>query len=206
MAGASLAASARKTHNARNIEKTSSTKRNAHQEEAHEANEANEESETEEPRPAMTGFELDNVEAAARAIFPRNAHPELTTGAEDLDVRGYFTALVARSSFRIAAALRLTILICAFGPLIVSGRFKTLAGLPASEREEVVALLVASPIYAVRQLVLLLKVHVAMVFGADPAARAVMMPPPEVPTYRENAFMSEQELVSDLVRGKEHVA
>ncbi|MEO8874764.1 MAG: hypothetical protein ABI461_04175 [Polyangiaceae bacterium] len=144
----------------------------------------------------MTNFELVNVEAAARAVFPRNAHPELTTGAEDLDVRGYFTRLVKRSPLRIAAALRLTILICAFGPLIVMGRFRTLASLPDEERTKVVALLVASPIYAVRQLVLLLKVHVAMIFGADPAARAVMLPTPE------KQQLAEQVLVSKLVRAK----
>jgi len=151
----------------------------------------------------MTTFELENVEAAARAIFPRNAHPELTTGAEDLDVRGYFTAVVARSPLRIAAALRLTMLICAFGPLIVTGRFRTLASLGPEDRAKVVAMLISSPIYAVRQLVLLLKVHVAMLFGADPVARAVMLPIPDK-QERQLAVSGEQILVSNLVRGKEH--
>ena len=77
----------------------------------------------------LTEFELRNVEAAARAVFPRNAHPLLTTGAEDLDVRGYFQSVVGRSNLRIAAALRLTILFCAFGPFLAKRQFATLASL-----------------------------------------------------------------------------
>jgi hypothetical protein len=158
----------------------------------------------------LTEFELANVEAAARAVFPKNAHPELTTGAEDLDVRGYFKDVIGRSNLRIAAALRLTILFCAFGPLIAQRRFTTLASQDDEEREETMKLVISSPIYAVRQLVLLLKVHLAMIVGADPIARRVMLPE-RVPyarakTLGENrerdlAISGEQPLVTNLLKG-----
>jgi hypothetical protein len=155
----------------------------------------------------LTEFELRNVEAAARAVFPRNAHRQFTTGAEDLDVRGYFISVVGRSSLRIAAALRLTILFCAFGPLIAQRRFITLASLNPEEREETMKLVITSPVYVVRQLVLLLKVHLAMIVGADPVARNVMLPA-RVPYTRSknrlvdsNAISGEQPLVSNLVKG-----
>lgn len=155
----------------------------------------------------LTEFELRNVEAAARAVFPKNAHPELTTGAEDLDVRGYFKDVVARSNLRIAAALRLTILFCAFGPFLAERKLETLASQDDKQREETMKLVIASPIYAVRQLVLLLKVHLAMIVGADPVARKVMLPTP-VPYSRTkkllgdaNAISGEQPLVKSLVKG-----
>ena len=141
----------------------------------------------------MTRLELDTVEAAARAIFPKNSHPELTVGAEDLDVRGYFERLIARSSMRVAFALRLGILFCTFAPLFVLGRFATLRSLDLADRQKAIEALTYSPIYAVRQLVLLIKVHVAMIFGAHPIARAVMLPEPE---------KSSAPLVSNLVKGE----
>ena len=147
----------------------------------------------------MTEFELRNVEAAARAFFPRNSHPQLKTGAADLDVRGYFLGVVDRSSFRIAAALRLTILICAFGPIITKGAFATLASENLEQQQETLKLLMASPTYAIRQLVLLMKVHVAMVFGSDPTARLVMLPTPEAHRHQANDH-SEPQLVSNLVK------
>jgi hypothetical protein len=153
----------------------------------------------------LTEFELRNVEAAARAVFPRNAHPQLTTGAEDLDVRGYFQDVIGRSNLRIAAALRLTILFCAFGPIIAKTHFATLASLDPKEREETMKLVITSPFYVVRQLVLLLKVHLAMIVGADPAARKVMLPEP-VPYSRakqlgDGAISGERALVTNLVKG-----
>jgi hypothetical protein len=158
----------------------------------------------------LTEFELRNVEAAARAVFPKNAHPELTTGAEDLDVRGYFQNVIGRSNLRIAAALRLTILFCAFGPLLAERRFETLASQTDEQREETMKQVISSPIYAVRQLVLLLKVHLAMIVGADPVARRVMLPE-RVPYVRAKALganreidlsiSGEQPLVTNLVKG-----
>ena len=141
----------------------------------------------------MTRLELDTVEAAARAIFPKNSHPELAVGAEDLDVRGYFERLIARSSMRVAFALRLGILFCAFAPLFVLRRFATLRSLDLGDRQKTIEALTYSPIYAVRQLVLLIKVHVAMLFGAHPIARAVMLPEPE---------RQARPLVSNLVKGE----
>lgn len=156
----------------------------------------------------LTEFELRNVEAAASAVFPRNAHAELTTGADDLDVRGYFKAVVGRSNLRIAAALRLTILFCAFGPFIAKRQLATLASQSPEEREDTMRLIITSPFYVVRQLVLLLKVHLAMIVGADPAARKVMLPE-RVPYSRTkqlasadpNAISGETPLVSNLVKG-----
>ncbi|MGH7281296.1 MAG: hypothetical protein ACRELY_07225 [Polyangiaceae bacterium] len=147
----------------------------------------------------MTRLELDTVDAAARAIFPKNAHAELTVGAEDLEVRRYFAELIARSSTRVAFALRLGILFCMLSPLFVLRRFATLRSLDVSDRQKAIEALAYSPIYAVRQLVLLIKVHVAMVFGAHPIARAVMMPEPEKVAAP---------LVSNLVKGERraHVA
>lgn len=144
----------------------------------------------------MTGFELKTVEAAATALFPKNAHPELTVGAEDLDVRGYFSALLERSSFRVGLALRAAIWFCAFGPIFVLGKWRTLGSLDLDDRQKTVDGLIASPIYVVRQLVLLMKVHVAMIFGGHPVARAVMMPPLEAP---------QPKLVTSLVKGESHV-
>ncbi len=153
----------------------------------------------------MTGLELRALQAAATAIFPANAHPELTVGAEDLDVRGYFEGLLERSSARVATGLRLAILFCAFSPIFILGKFSMLASLSLADRQEAVTGLLASRIYAVRQLVLLLKVHVAMLLGGHDVARAIMQP--EVPTAvpRRSHLVSADSLVKEgLMKGQTH--
>lgn len=152
----------------------------------------------------MTGLELRTLNAAATAIFPANVHPELTVGAEDLDVRGYFEGLLERASFRVAAGLRLAIFFCAFSPIFVLGKFAMLSSLSLEDRQKAVSGLLASPIYAVRQLVLLLKVHVAMLLGGHDIARAIMQP--DVPTVdpKPNLLPADSLVKESLVKGQAH--
>lgn len=153
----------------------------------------------------MTGQEIRALEAAATAIFPANVHPELTVGAEDLDVRGYFEGLFERSSLRVAAGLHLAILFCALSPIFILGKLSTLASLSLEDRQKAVTGLLASPIYAVRQLVLLLKVHLAMLLGGHDVARAIMQPDLASEEHRSSALLSAESLVKPgPVKGQTH--
>jgi hypothetical protein len=124
----------------------------------------------------LTRVENQWAEAAFGAIFPSNAHPELRTGICDLDVASFLVDLRSRVPYRAALGLRLGIWMVALAPLFVLHRLRTISGLDPRSREVVLAALLGSSIYPVRQLVMLLKAIGALLYGKAASVRAVMIP------------------------------
>jgi hypothetical protein len=125
-------------------------------------------------------FELAWARAALAAIFPGSRESGLA-GIAEMDVGRHLSDVRRHAPRRAAAALRLAVWLVALAPLFTIGRFTTIVRLKMAERERVLARLVASPIYAVRQLTLVLKTTGALLYAAAPAVRARMRGPASAP-------------------------
>jgi len=116
-------------------------------------------------------MEMRWANAAFGAIFPSGASERIPLGICDMDLEGYLTDIRSRVSFRTALALRATLWVIAFSPILVLGRPRTLASLDQAARERVLAAILASSIYLVRQLAMLLKTVGAVFYASHPAVR-----------------------------------
>jgi hypothetical protein len=126
---------------------------------------------------ALSNFEVRWATAALAAFFPEASRGSLPIGVASLDVGGYLRDVFARVPLEPVFGLRLAIWIAGLAPLFVLGRLRTLASLDARDRERVVGALVASPIYAVRQLLIALKAIGALLYCAAPEVREKMLAP-----------------------------
>lgn len=125
----------------------------------------------------LTPIELRWAKAAFSAIFPHVDGGVMPIGICDLDLEEFLRKLFARVPLEPALGMRVAIWIVAFAPIFVLRRMTTIHGLTPPDRERVVSSLVASPIYAVRQLVVALKAIGAMLYAAAPAVRERMVAP-----------------------------
>ncbi|MEO6419853.1 MAG: hypothetical protein ABIP39_10625 [Polyangiaceae bacterium] len=122
----------------------------------------------------LTKIESRWARGAFGAIFPAN---ELTgIGICDLDVETFLMEVRSATTFKSALGVRAAIWIVAFAPLFVLGKLRTISGLDQASREVVVGALMASPIYFVRQLTMLLKAIGAILYAGAPAVRKIMVP------------------------------
>lgn len=128
----------------------------------------------------LTQWENRWAEAAIGAIFPGSREDGLAD-IRGMDVPGFLRRVVSSVPLRVAFGLRLAIWLVALAPLIVLHRFATIAGLALDEREAVVARLVASPTYAVRSLVMILKTMGALLYAADDSVRERLRKPALAP-------------------------
>ena len=112
--------------------------------------------------------------AALGAIYPSRATAGLPVGVCDLDLGGYLRDLFAHVPVTVAVGLRAAIWIVALAPPFVLHRMATVIGLDAEERRVLVARLLASPRYGVRQLVVALKAIGGLLFGGAEGVRAAI--------------------------------
>ncbi len=125
----------------------------------------------------LFGFELAWATAAFDAIFPeRTALPH---GIARMQPGRFLADVVASSPFEQSIGLRLTLWMIALAPLWLLRRPKTIADIRPEERQRVLELLISSPVYAVRQLVVAFKALGSMLYSQSPAARASMTAPRE---------------------------
>jgi len=120
-------------------------------------------------------FELAWARAAFDAVFPESA--TMPHGIARLEPERDFADLVATCPLEQAIGLRLSIWLLALAPLVVLRRARTIAGIAPAERQQVLVLLLASSIYAVRQLTMAFKAMAAMLYARSPAVRAAMLEP-----------------------------
>jgi hypothetical protein len=111
--------------------------------------------------------------AAFETIFPGSDGGFVSI--EQMDVDGFLHEVCARVPLKAAVGLKLAVWIVALAPLFVLGRLATIRSLAKAEREMVLARLLASKTYAIRQLVFILKSIGAMLYAAHPAVRARML-------------------------------
>ncbi|WP_394820825.1 hypothetical protein [Pendulispora albinea] len=120
-------------------------------------------------------MEMRWAHAAFGAIFPSGSSERLPLGICDLDLESYLAETRSRVPFRSALGLRLAIWLVALAPLFVLHRFATIASLDESSRATVIRNLLTSPIYVVRQLVMLLKAVGAVLYAGAPAVREAIL-------------------------------
>ncbi len=127
---------------------------------------------TEIHRRVLTRTEMRWARAAFGAMFPAGASERIPLGICDMDLEGYLTDLRSRISFRAAFAIRATIWLIALAPVFFLAKPHTIASIDAASREKVLALMLGSPSYLVRQLVVLLKTVGSVLYAGHPAVRA----------------------------------
>ena len=123
----------------------------------------------------LFGFELAWATAAFDAVLPeRTALPH---GIARMNPGRFLADVIASSPLEQSIGLRVTLWIVALAPLWFLRRPKTIADLRPDERQRVLELLIASPVYAVRQLVVAFKALGSMLYAQSPEARAWMTTP-----------------------------
>ncbi len=127
----------------------------------------------------LTRVERRWARAAITAMFPSNADPRVPDGAEIVDIDGCLDETCRQVPGRVALGLRAAVWLLAFAPLFVLGKLRTIGGLQPADRERVVVRLLSSPVYVVRQLVLLLKAFGALFLFTAPGVREKVVRPAE---------------------------
>ncbi|MBX3262986.1 MAG: hypothetical protein KIS78_22975 [Labilithrix sp.] len=123
----------------------------------------------------LFGFELAWAAAAFDAVFPEGT--ALPHGIARMNPARSFADTVATSPLEQSLGLRATLWIVALAPLWFSRRPRTIRDIPPEERRRVLERLLASPVYAVRQLVVAFKAMGSMLYARSPEARAAMTTP-----------------------------
>jgi hypothetical protein len=123
----------------------------------------------------LAHFERRWAVAAMVAIFPGSRDAGLAD-MRAMDVDGFLRELMQVLPFRAGVGVRIAVWLVALAPLFVLGRFATIARLAQADRERVIAALVASKMYVVRSLVLVLKTLGGLLYAADERVRSYMVP------------------------------
>lgn len=126
-------------------------------------------------RPRLSSFELAWTDAAMGAIYPEGT--ALPHGIARQEPARYFDQLLADAPLEQSIGLRVALWIVGLAPLFVIGKLGTIASLEPADRERVLERLLASPVYAVRQLVLGLKAMATLLYVRSDAVRASMVTP-----------------------------
>jgi hypothetical protein len=134
----------------------------------------------------LSRWELAWAGAAFAGLFPRGAHAELPLGADDVAIAPEIQSLLSAAPSRAVWGVRVAIVLCALAPIVLLGRLRTIAGLDAPAKTRVMATLLASSLYPVRQLALLLKMMGSFAFARAPEVRAVMLRPRVAPPPLES--------------------
>jgi hypothetical protein len=137
------------------------------------------------PLPRLLSFELTWTDAAFDAIHPDPAprgseereRAALPHGIKHMHPARFFDDLLAEIPLEQSLGLRVALWIVALAPFFTIRRLATIASLGPEDRRRVLERLLASPIYAVRQLVTGLKAMAALLYAKSPAVRSAMMAP-----------------------------
>ena len=123
----------------------------------------------------LFAFERAWVAAAFDAVFPEGT--VLPHGIARMEPGRYYAEAVEKAALEQALGLRASLWIVALAPLWLLRTPRTIASIGPGDRRRVLERLLASPIYAVRQLVAAFKAMAAMLYAQSPAARAAMTAP-----------------------------
>lgn len=145
--------------------------------------------------PHLFGFELAWADAAFDAIFPSPpASPEppsraLVHGIAQMKPGAFLDATLSAAPLEASLGLRVTLWMIALAPLFVLRRFATIASLDASERERLLERLLASRIYAVRQLVAGFKAMGSLLYAQSKEIRRQMSTPASAHLLAEGSLV-----------------
>jgi hypothetical protein len=120
----------------------------------------------------LFGFELTWATAAFGAVLPeRTALPH---GIVRMNPAGFLAETIAGAPLVQSVGLRLALWVVALAPLWLLRTPKTISGLVAEERELVLARLLASSVYPIRQLAFTFKALASMLYAQSADARRAM--------------------------------
>ncbi|WP_394838555.1 hypothetical protein LVJ94_16780 [Pendulispora rubella] len=123
----------------------------------------------------LTRMEMRWAYAVFGAIFPSGASERLPLGICDLDLETYLTQIRSRAPYRSALGLRVAIWVIALAPMFVLYRACTIMSLDTASRETLLKKMLASPVYVVRQLVMLLKAVGAVLYAGTPSVNQAIL-------------------------------
>jgi hypothetical protein len=128
--------------------------------------------------PRLFGFELAWAEAAFDTFFPAPPDSALVHGIKQMAPGAFLDDMLADIWLETSLGLRATLWIIALSPLFVLRRFATISSLEPKDRVRVLEGLLASPIYAVRQLVAGFKAMGSLRYAQSADIRKQMNTPP----------------------------
>lgn len=121
----------------------------------------------------LSSFESRSIDAVFDAFYPGAPDGPFPIGALAMFPSRFFADLLARAPFEAHLALRAALWLVALSPLFVLGRACSFTRLSRPERERVLERLLASRIYAIRQLALGLKAAGGLLFARSETVRAL---------------------------------
>lgn len=125
--------------------------------------------------PSLYAFERAWIDAAYTAMYPDPPRSPLPKGISQMEPARFYGELLARVPTEQALGLRVTVWIIALAPLFVLHRLATIRALSEPDRVKVLERLLASPIYAVRQLVLGFKAMGSFHYTQDREVRRALL-------------------------------
>jgi len=131
----------------------------------------------------LSSLEKRWLAVALDALIPAKASERFPWGAADTGALTLAEEMLAVSPFIAAVGVRASTWAVYLLPLALTGRWKTLAGLSADERDDYLTRLYDHPVYFLRQTVLLLKSVACLSYLADDRVREAvgMMRPRNLP-------------------------
>jgi hypothetical protein len=126
-------------------------------------------------RPHLLSFERAWTDAAFDAIYPDGT--ALGPGIRSMYPARFFDELLGEIPLEQSIGLRLALWIVALAPLFTVTKLGTIASIAPGERTRVLERLLASPVYAVRQLVMALKAMATLLYAQSAAVRTAMTTP-----------------------------
>jgi hypothetical protein len=147
--------------------------------------------------PPLAPFELAWTDAAFDAIYPEPPESALPHGVLSMHPARFFDGVLASIPFEQAFGLRVTLWMIALAPLFTIRRLGTIASISAADRVRVLAKLVTSSNYFVRQLAMSFKAVATLLYAKSDAVRAAMSKPLLAPlAFESGARASDGQLVS----------
>lgn len=126
-------------------------------------------------RPHLTSFERAWTDAAFDAIHPHGT--PLGAGVGSMHPASFLDATLMSVPFEQFVGIRLALWIVSLAPFFAIGRLGTIASIAPADRVRVLERLLASPVYAVRQLAMSFKAMAALLYAQSQAIRAAMTTP-----------------------------
>ena len=126
-------------------------------------------------RPRLFPFELAWTHAAFDAIHPEGT--ALGLGVRSMYPARFLDDTLAKLPVEQSFGIRLALWIVALAPVFTIWKLGTIASIAAADRVRVLERLLASKIYAVRQLTLSFKTMAALLYSQSMEVRARMLPP-----------------------------
>jgi hypothetical protein len=139
--------------------------------------------------PHLFGFELAWADAAFDAILPPPPRSALVHGIAEMKPGAFLDSVLSSAPLEASLGLRVTLWMIALAPLFVLRRFATIASLDADEREDLLDRLLASRVYAVRQLVAGFKAMGSLCYAQSPTVRKQMNTPKAAPLLAEGSLV-----------------